>query len=331
MWKACASKILLFAAVSQIGGAGLWARARAVPVPEMVFVRGGAFETGGDSHKSVSSREYVLRDFWIGKTEVTFGQFDPFCEETGYYEARFSKGIASPVHDWERWGIWKATQPEGSAQDTEAPEHLLDDYPAIEVCWLDACAYCLWLSEKTGIDFRLPTQVEWEYACTARGTQRTIAPSQIGQLAWFVESENHRDGRTQIRPVGTKQANGLGLHDMLGNVWEWCLDGPMPLDYPDAVEEWQRIARTHKPLNMTTKGSAYWQSASLLFRGPKGNAKALRGGAWCEPADRVTPTYRMYYRCNYAVGRVGFRVVCTKDPGRPFVPPMPPTNEAAVP
>jgi formylglycine-generating enzyme required for sulfatase activity len=101
---------------------------------------------------------------------------------------------------------------------------------------------------------------------------------------------------------------------MLGNVWEWCLDGPTPLDHSDAIEEWQRIAKTHTPLDLTAKGSPYWESVSLLFHGPKGNAKALRGGAWCEVADRVTPTYRMYYRYNYAAQRVGFRVVCTKDP-----------------
>jgi len=314
MWKACSHTFFLLVVVSQAGAATLWAREHGVPVPEMVFVHGGTFETGGDPNKDVSGREYVLCDFWIGRTEVTFGQFDSFCEETGYYEERFSKGIVSPVHDGERRGIWKATQPEGSAPDAEPPEHPLRNYPAIEVCWLDACAFCLWLSEKTGIGFRLPTQAEWEYACTARGTQPAVESDRLGEVAWFAESANRRDGRTQIRPVAAKMANSLGLYDMLGNVWEWCLDGPTPLDHSDAIEEWQRIAKTHTPLDLTAKGSPYWESVSLLFHGPKGNAKALRGGAWCEVADRVTPTYRMYYRYNYAAQRVGFRVVCTKDP-----------------
>ncbi len=304
-----------------IGGSVLWANEPVVPVPEMAFVQGGTFETGGDPDKKVSAREYDLRDFWIGKTEVTFGQFDPFCEDTGYYEERFSKGIVSPVHAYERVGTWKATRPEGSAADAEPPEHPLRDRPAIKVCWLDACAYCLWLSEKTGVDFRLPTQAEWEYACTARGMERTVDPNQIGQVAWFVGNANPRHGHAQIRPVAMKQANDLGLYDMLGNVWEWCLDGPTPLDYPDAVEEWQRIAKTHVPLDLTTKGSPYWDSVSLLFHGPRGGAKALRGGAWCSPINRVTCVYRMYYRANYAATRVGFRVVCTKDPSYLFEPP----------
>ena len=224
MWKACSHTFFLLVVVSQAGAATLWAREHGVPVPEMVFVHGGTFETGGDPNKDVSGREYVLRDFWIGRTEVTFGQFDSFCEETGYYEERFSKGIVSPVHDGERRGIWKATQPEGSAPDAEPPEHPLRNYPAIEVCWLDACAFCLWLSEKTGIGFRLPTQAEWGYACTARGTQPAVESDRLGEVAWFAESANRRDGRTQIRPVAAKMANSLGLYDMLGNVWEWCAD-----------------------------------------------------------------------------------------------------------
>ncbi len=296
-----------------------------VSVPEMVHIRGGKFRTQGDPDKKIPPKDYVLDDFWIGKYEVTFGQFDPFCEDTGYYEERFSRGIVSPVHRLSRLGIWQATQ----GEDTDPPQNPLQNYPVIKACWIDACAYCMWLTEKTGVPFRLPTQAEWEYACTAGGREPAVEPAHLGGVAWFDASQNRRDGRTQIRPVGSKKPNSLGLHDMLGNVWEWCLDGPEGLDYPKAVKEWERISKHHTPLDMTTKGSPYWQAVSLLHQGPRGNAKALRGGAWCEPANRLTYAYRMFYRSNYAVDRVGFRIVCSKDPSHLLVPKSTPGAESS--
>ncbi|MBN1362088.1 MAG: SUMF1/EgtB/PvdO family nonheme iron enzyme [Sedimentisphaerales bacterium] len=292
-------------------------RPPAVIIPEMTHLRGGTFRRAADPDKDVPARDYVLRDFWIGKYEVTFGQFDRFCEETGYYKVRLSPDTVHPFRDFERLATFKATQGQAAAEGmdaTDLPQGLLDNYPAIRVCWLDACAYCLWLSEKTGIDFRLPTQAEWEYACTAGGNEAPIAPAQADEVAWFGGNLASPSGYTQIRPVGGKKPNRLGLYDMLGNVWEWCLDGATGFDYPDAVTEWQRISGKHTPLDMTTRGSLYWEAVSPLFRGPASNAKALRGAAWCEPANRVTPTYRMFYGCSYAADRVGFRVVCTEDP-----------------
>ncbi len=293
------------------------------PVPEMVLIKGGSFRTQGDPDKKIPPKNYVLNDFWIGKHEVTFGQFDPFCYETKYYHKRMGRGIDTPLSRMWRVSIWKATQ----GEDTPLPEKPLQDYPVIRACWIDACAYCIWLTEKTGVPFRLPTQAEWEYACTVGGTEPAIAPARLGEVAWFAESQNRQDGRPQIRPAGAKKPNGWGLHDMLGNVWEWCLDGPNGLDYPRAVSEWERISKDHSPLDMTTKGSPYWQAVSLLHQGPKGNAKALRGGAWCEFVNRVTPAYRMFYRSNYAASRVGFRIVCSKDPSHLLITPSVPGDK----
>lgn len=315
MGKTFLLKTVCMLCLSVIGAANAGAAEQVIRIPEMIHIAGGAYRTAGDPDKDIAPKDYKVKEFWIGKYEITFGQFDPFCYDTLYYHKRMGSGIDTPLTDFWRESIWKATQREG----VEPPEHPLEDYPVIQVCWLDACAYCLWLTEKTGVLYRLPTQVEWEYACTAGGKDTAIDPNRLGKFAWFAASANRRDGRPQIRPVGSKKPNSLGLHDMLGNVWEWCLDGPTPLDYPDIVGEWNRISKQHSPLDMTTRGSPYWKSVSLLFHGPKGNAKALRGGAWCEFANRVTPTYRMFYRSNYAASRVGFRVVCTEDPSHHVV------------
>jgi formylglycine-generating enzyme required for sulfatase activity len=193
----------------------------------------------------------------------------------------------------------------------ETGEGLLSNYPVIQVCWLDAMAYCLWLTEKTGIAFRLPTQVEWEYACTVGGSEP--APGTQGELdkvAWCEVNVRRRVSQTQIHPVGRKQPNGAGLYDIYGNVWEWCLDGPEEPGYSQAIQEWDRIRKSLSPLDMT-RSSSVMEPISSLFRG----RKALRGGAWGEPVYRVTPSYRMFYPLNYVAHRVGFRVLCCEDPG----------------
>jgi formylglycine-generating enzyme required for sulfatase activity len=130
-----------------------------------------------------------------------------------------------------------------------------DRLPVETVTWDDANAYC------KGVDMRLPSEAEWEYA--ARGGSPSAHYAPLGQIAWY--SANSM-GTTH--EVGQKQANGYGLYDMLGNVWEWVADWYGPYGTAGAVEP---------------KGSQ------------TGQYHVLRGGSWSSADSLVRVSYRDWY------------------------------------
>ena len=135
------------------------------------------------------------------------------------------------------------------------------------------------LNSQSGTNYRLPTEAEWEYTCRAGGTEEYCGSNDINAVAWY----NDNSG-SQTHPVGQKQANGWGIHDMSGNVWEW-------------VSDWY-----HK--------SYYSGSPQSNPQGPSsGSSHVYRGGSW-----GLSPAYaRVSYRIDISpVGRdsqLGFRLV----------------------
>src|SRR5205823_7515631 len=134
-----------------------------------------------------------------------------------------------------------------------------------------AMEYCRWLSAKTGKTYRLATEAEWEYACRA-GTKTSYSfgdnPARLGDFAWYVENAE------KPQKVGTKPPNAWGLHDMHGNVSEWCLDHYVPDIYKTFAQE--KVAKGPVVLP-TAKEYPY----------------VARGGSWDDDADRLRSAARL--------------------------------------
>jgi sulfatase modifying factor 1 len=110
----------------------------------------------------------------------------------------------------------------------------LQDHPVVHICWHDAVAYCAWRSAKEGRKFRLPTEAEWEFAARGGLDRKLYAwgDDLTPEGKWmcniwqgdFPHKNDNLDGYEGTSPVGTYPANGYGLYDMAGNVWQWCSD-----------------------------------------------------------------------------------------------------------
>jgi len=150
-----------------------------------------------------------IEGFWIGRTEVTWDEYLLYCafdrdepDDGVDGVARPSKPLAS--HPYDRgWGTGQR--------------------PAVGMSWNAAKKYCRWLSAMTGETYRLPTEEEWELACGE-------APASLEDAAWIAENA---EGMTH--EVGQRAPNEHGLHDMLGNVWEYCADPYSPSEPERAV------------------------------------------------------------------------------------------------
>ncbi|MDJ0677875.1 MAG: SUMF1/EgtB/PvdO family nonheme iron enzyme [Calothrix sp. MO_167.B42] len=172
-----------------------------------------------------------------------------------------------------------------------------DRLPVEKVSWYDAVEFCARLSQKTGRKYRLPSEAEWEYACRAGTTTpfhfgHTITADLANYDGKFIySSEAPGQNRKQTTPVGNFPPNGFGLHDIHGNVWEWCADNWHD-DYIGAPHD-----------------ASPWVDGGNSQRSP------LRGGSWL-----VNPMFcRSAYRFQFMLGRnyinfsIGFRVVCTLE------------------
>ncbi|HWR59815.1 MAG TPA: SUMF1/EgtB/PvdO family nonheme iron enzyme [Thermodesulfovibrionales bacterium] len=216
---------------------------------EFIFVKGGCFDMGdtfgdGDSDEK-PVHQVCLADFYIGKYEVIATQW---LEVMRTYPREFRGGRNDPV----------------------AP-----------VSWNLAQAFIRNLNQRTGKNYRLPTEAEWEYAARSGGKNErwagTSDPSLLGAYAWY-----DRNSGGTVHAVGQKKPNGLGLYDMSGNVGEW-------------VADWY-------------DGNYYSHSTVDNPQGPgSGSRRVQRGGGWFYQATFARTTNRGYIRVLWT----GFRLAMT--------------------
>jgi formylglycine-generating enzyme required for sulfatase activity len=176
--------------------------------PEMVRLRPGAFQMGStpadpehEPDEAPQHRVTIGYAVALGKYEVTRAEFAAFVEASGHRTAG----------DWRNPGF-----------------NQTDRDPVVNVTWDDAQAYVAWLSRTTGKTYRLPTEAEWEYAARAgTATARYWGDSRADACRHANADDaafGCSDGFKHTAPVGQFRSNGFGLHDMLGNVWEWTAD-----------------------------------------------------------------------------------------------------------
>jgi formylglycine-generating enzyme required for sulfatase activity/catechol 2,3-dioxygenase-like lactoylglutathione lyase family enzyme len=207
--------------------------------PELVVIAPGEFMMGTapdaedvdvSRGETPQVRMKIPRGFLMGRTEVTFGLYKEFVRETGYQ---------APKKACRVWDNEFVDKEDATWETPYQPARPLPDHPINCVSWNDAQVFITWLSKKTGKAYRLPTTAEWEYAARA-GTSTArfwgddteqaceyantfdISGKEKYPFAWTFSP--CKDGYAEHAPVGKFKPNQFGLHDMIGNVWEWTQD-----------------------------------------------------------------------------------------------------------
>lgn len=271
---------------------GILQAQKSVIMPRMKFVEGGIFQMGNKTGNPDENTVHpvTLNGFYIGEFEVTFKDFKKFVDATGYKtdaeqpdSVRTKFGL--PPRNISN-GTWNMTM---NGTPIEAKDTMK---PVGNVSWYDATAYCKWLSKMTGKPYRLPTEAEWEYA--ARGGKKSKGFTYSGgdsldEVAWY-----RKNAYAQMKVVGQKMPNELGIYDMSGNAKEWCAD-------------WY--------------GASYYKVSSAENpKGPdNGKNRVVRGGSWVNSPNYCRVTYRNEeFPYNSAID-FGFRLALSADePAKPL-------------
>ncbi|MEZ5044533.1 MAG: SUMF1/EgtB/PvdO family nonheme iron enzyme [Saprospiraceae bacterium] len=222
------------------------------PIPGGTFLLGspeGAKDREEDEGPQVKVK---LDSFWMGVHEVTFQEYYIFREKT--------LDKAPEGSDWDADAVTRPSPP------YEDPTFGMGQtgFPAGSMTQYGALSYCKWLTEKTGVFYRLPTEAEWEYACKAGREDGPALDNtdMVDDLGWY---EGNSD--EAFKPVGGKKPNPWGLYDMLGNVGEWTLDQYAD-DYYSKISSAEPVANPWaEPVRLhprTVKGGSFQDEASEL-------------------------------------------------------------------
>lgn len=248
----------------------------------MILIQKGSFFMGlGSTCNCDVTHEVILTyDYYIGKYEITFEEYDEYCEDTGKSKP-----------DDEGWGRGQ--------------------HPVINVRWWDAIKYCNWMSEKERLakayddegnlldkygnettdiievkGFRLPTEAEWEFA--AKGGKESkgykyAGSNVLNEIAWY-----YNNSKGHSHEVGKKKSNELGLFDINGNIYELCQDS--------YDKSFYKLSPLINPYNYKNESK-----------------KVARGGSWITKEDKHRLAERNFFDCRWSYHFIGFRVCKTAN------------------
>lgn len=308
-------------------------RGPACPAP-MIFIPGSTFRMGSDAHypEEAPVHRVTVDGFWMDRTPVTNRQFKEFVRATGHvtfaeippdpkdYPGALphmlhagSLVFTPPDHpaDLRFWGEWWAYLTGADWRHPYGPKssiHGLDNHPVVHVAFSDALAYARWAGKD------LPTEAEWEFAARggldgaefAWGAEFTPGGRHMANT-WqgdFPRQNLAQDGFTRSSPVTAFPPNGYGLHDMIGNVWEWTSDFYAPRHAADAPKA---CCIPENP-----RGGREDQSYDPCHPELRIPRRVLKGGSHlCAPnyCRRYRPAARHPQLVDTSASHIGFRCV----------------------
>jgi formylglycine-generating enzyme len=307
---------------------------------DMVWIPGGTFRMGSNQHypEEAPVHRVTVDGFWIDRTPVTNRQFKKFVKDTGHVTTAeippdpkdypgalphmIYAGSLVFVHppstfdlrDWSQWWTFMKGADWRHPHGPKSNINGLDDHPVVHVSYSDALAYAKWANKE------LPTEAEWEFAARggldgaefAWGEEFTPSGVQMANT-WqgdFPLHNLHLDGHDRTSPVMAFPPNGYGLHDMIGNVWEWTADWYAPKHEADAAKA-KACCIPENPRGGKEDGS--YDPLLPNIRIPR---KLLKGGSHlCAPnyCRRYRPAARHAEPIDTSTSHVGFRCV-SKSP-----------------
>lgn len=251
---------------------------------EMIPVPGGEFLLGSPEseagRKSDEGPQILVktRPFWMQKNELSWAEYKVFMSLYNVFK-KFESNKIRVVND--------ANMIDAITAPTElyVPDFTFefgqdDDLPAVSMTLYAARQYTKWLSAVTGQQYRVPTEAEWEYAARA-GTKTAYSfgddPQDLSKYAWYAEQSQEKGPRK----LGLGQPNAFGLHDMHGNVAEWCQDDWLETGYAHLGDK--VAAAKGQPLSVF----------DVLGKPTQHDPRVVRGGSWLSPAEECRSASRM--------------------------------------
>jgi formylglycine-generating enzyme required for sulfatase activity len=309
------------------------------PPADMVRIAGGTFRMGSDRHypEEAPAHRVTVGEFWIDRTPVTNRQFKQFVKATGHVtfaeippDAKDYPGAlphmlyagslvfmppsrAVDLRNWSEWWTFLAGADWRHPYGPKSRITGLDNHPVVHVAFADALAYATWAGKD------LPTEAEWEFAARggldgaefAWGDELTPGGKHMANT-WqgeFPRQNLGSDGYLRTSHVTAFPPNGYGLHDMIGNVWEWTTDWYSQQHEADAAKA---CCIPENPRGGPEAAS--YDACQPKIRIPR---KVLKGGSHlCAPnyCRRYRPAARHAEAVDTSTSHVGFRCVTRNQP-----------------